>query len=269
MRSHLRLLSAVLLALLLLASHVSSSALERASLPPSAAAPPAVEPVLMDSVNAGRDASVCEGFSAGNYGTYPDIYVGSSFCPGSEAIGTQVGFVWFNVALIPAGKVINRATLNMRLSSSDGTATASISASRAASTWTETGVTWSNAPVSAGDGPRPPSARASAAGIPGTSPRRCASGTLARRPTMASASLRRAHGAPSVRAKAERCRAWTSATRRPPQRRPLPRLVLAHALPLPRRPSPQRARGRALQPPPRCRPQHRLPRHLRRHPRLL
>ncbi len=151
MRARLRLLSAVLLSLTLLASPVSALTSQRAS-PQAPAAAPAGEPELFAiNIDTTRDASVCSGFVSSNY-NYPDLYVGSSLCPGSEQSGTQVSFAWFNVGAIPAGKVIDHATLYMRLSATDGVKGASITASRAASSWTETGVTWSNAPGSAGDG---------------------------------------------------------------------------------------------------------------------
>jgi len=152
MRARLCLLSAILLVLVLLASNIPSLALERATLAQPAMAAAAGEPELFAiNISTTRDASVCSGFTASNY-NYPDLYVGDSLCPGSEQSGTQVSFVWFNVGAIPAGKVIDHATLYMRLSAADSAKAASITASRAASSWSETGVTWSNAPGSAGDG---------------------------------------------------------------------------------------------------------------------
>jgi hypothetical protein len=85
-----------------------------------------------------------------NYGTANQLEVGSEECPGQEFPDRGRALIRFDLSAIPAGQVIQSASLQLYLryaySGSGSAATNRIGLYRVADSWTETGVTWNNQP---------------------------------------------------------------------------------------------------------------------------
>jgi len=82
------------------------------------------------------------------YGTDIRLKVGSEECPGQEFPDRGRALIKFDLSAIPAGVVIESASLQLYLSSAyaGGAATNTISVHRVAGSWVETDVTWNNQP---------------------------------------------------------------------------------------------------------------------------
>lgn len=105
------------------------------------------------TVTASADSYVDQSSPAANDGTSSDLYVMSK-----SGNANRRTLVRFNLPAIPAGCSLSQATL--RFFAASAVTGRTIDAYRAGGAWTETGVTWTNAPATAGTG----SSSASAAG---------------------------------------------------------------------------------------------------------
>ena len=83
-----------------------------------------------------------------NYGTATQLEVGSEECPGQEFPDRGRALIRFDLSAIPAGQVIQSASLQLylRYAYSGGASTNTINVHRVSASWTETGVTWNNQP---------------------------------------------------------------------------------------------------------------------------
>ena len=98
------------------------------------------------AVDAIADAFVFSGYGSSNFnGDY--LEVGTGYLPGDEQPGEMRALVKFTLPTLPAGAVIDSATIKMF--QSGGSLAATIEMARNTGAWTETGVTWNTQPGTA------------------------------------------------------------------------------------------------------------------------
>ena len=130
---------------------VQGKSLQQAPLEaPAAQAPPSgiVSPLGQQTLESIADACILEGRPTDNFGTTGDMLVGYDESGSPPYLKTARSLVLFDTSVIPGNITINSATLRLYLVNSwdypDRVRT--VTTYRVPSNWSETGITWNNAP---------------------------------------------------------------------------------------------------------------------------